>query len=412
MAVENADAGSDMADTETFAWLLLVAGLVGLGALLSHRVTRWVRVPAAAIMLVAAAIAVQVVPSLHTPPERTVERVVTVALVFILFEGGMGIGVSRFRSAARPIAMVGVIGTFATAIGAAVFLHLVVGLDWYAASLVGTAVAPTDPAVVFSVLGQQEVEGRSGTVLEGESGANDPVGIALMASLLAVGSGLSGGAVAHVVEEFTLQMAVGLVIGVLGGLTLRRFVERVRLPDSGLQPVRTIACVLLVYAVATLLQGSGFLAVFVTGVLMGEVRTPARREIEHVHAGVASLAEVVVFVVLGLTVDLSTLQRTDVWVPGLVLALVVALVVRPLLVGPLLLGSGLARNERWFVVLAGLKGAVPILLGLLLLGADVDDPERLYGIVVVVVVLSVAVQGSLVPTMLRSLGIRTRPIGD
>jgi cell volume regulation protein A len=399
-----------MADTASFAWLLLVAGLVGLGALLSHRVTQWIRVPAAALMLVAAAVAVEAVPSLHTPPERTVERIVTVALVFILFEGGMGIGVTRFRSAARPIAMVGILGTFVTAIGAAVFLHLVVGLDWYAASLVGTAVAPTDPAVVFSVLGQQELEGRSGTVLEGESGANDPVGIALMTSLLAAGNGLSGGAVAHVIGEFTLQMVVGLAIGVLGGVTLRRFVENVPLPDSGLQPLRTIACVLLVYGAATLLHGSGFLAVFATGVLMGEVRTPARREIEHVHAGLASLAEVVAFVVLGLTVELSTLQRSDVWIPGLALALVVALVVRPLLVGPLLLGSGLARNERWFVLLAGLKGAVPILLGLLLLSADVDDPERLYGLVVVVVVFSVAVQGSLVPTMLRRLGIRTRPV--
>jgi potassium/hydrogen antiporter len=145
---------------------------------------------------------------------------------------------------------------------------------------------------------------------------------------------------------------------------------------------------------------------------MGEVRTPYRRELEHVHAGLASLAEVVAFVVLGLTVQLSTLGRADVWIPGLALALVVALVVRPLLVGPLLLGSGLARNERWFVLLAGLKGAVPILLGLLLLDADVHDPERLYGIVVVVVVFSVAVQGSLVPTMLRRLGIRTRRAED
>jgi potassium/hydrogen antiporter len=398
-----------MTDTQPFAWLLLVAALVGLGALLSHRLTRWTRVPAPAFMLVAAAVAVAAVPSLHMPPERTVERIVTVALAFILFEGGMGIGVPRFRSAARPIAVVGLLGTFVTTIGVAVFLHLGVDLDWYSAALVATAVAPTDPAVVFSVLGQQEVEGLSGTVLEGESGANDPVGIALMASLLAAG-GLSGGAMTHVVGEFVLQMAVGLLVGLLGGAALRRFVERVPLPDSGLQPLRTIACVLLVFAVATLLHGSGFLAVFVAGVLMSDVRTPYRRELEHVHAGLASLGEVIAFVVLGLTVDLPTLTHADVWVPGVAVALVLALVVRPLLVGPLMLGSALARNERWFVLLAGLKGAVPILLGLFLLGADVHEPERLYGIVVVVVLLSVTVAGGLVPTMMRRLGIRTRPV--
>ena len=397
-----------MADTQTFAWLLLVAALVGLGALLSYRVTHWIRVPAPALMLVCAAVAVQAVPSLHSPATDTVERIVTVALAFILFEGGMGIGVSRFRGSMRPIGLVGVVGTFGTAIGVAVFLHLGVGLDWYSSALVATAVAPTDPAVVFSVLGQQEIEGRSGTVLEGESGANDPVGIALMISLVEAG-GLSGGAGAHIVGEFVLQMAIGLAVGLVGGVAVRRFVERLPLPDGGLEPIRTIACVLLVFAVATLLHGSGFLAVFVAGVLMGQVRTPYRGDLERVHAGLASLGEVIAFVVLGLTVHLSTLAHAEVWIPGIALALVLSLVLRPVLVGPLLLGSGLARSERWFVLLAGLKGAVPILLGLLLLGADVKEPGRLYGIVVVVVLASVSVQGSLVPAMMRRFGIRTRP---
>jgi potassium/hydrogen antiporter len=396
-----------MADTLTFAWLLFLAALVGLVALLSYQVTRWVRIPAAVLMLVAAAVAVQSLPSLDAPPDETVERVVSVALAFILFEGGMGIGVPRFRSAARTIGLVGVLGTFVTALGVAMFLHTVVGLDWYSSFLVATAIAPTDPAVVFSVLGQQEIEGPSGTVVEGESGANDPVGIALMISLLAAG-GLTGGAAAHVLGEFLLQMGVGLVVGLAGGVMIRRFVEWVPLPDGGLEPIRTIACVLLLFAVATLLHGSGFLAVFVAGVLMSEVRTPYRRDVERVHAGLASLGEVVAFVVLGLTVSLPTLTHANVWIPGVGLALVLGLVLRPLLVGPLLIGSGLTRNERWFVLLAGLKGAVPILLGLLLLGADVDQPERLYGIVVVAVLLSVSVQGSLVPTMMRRLGIRTR----
>ena len=399
-----------MADTQTFAWLLLLAAVVGLVALLSYQVTRWIRIPASVLMLVVAAVAVQAIPSLDAPPEQSVERVVTVALAFILFEGGMSIGVRRFRSQARTVGLVGVVGTFVTAIGVAVFLHAVVQLDWYAAALVATAIAPTDPAVVFSVLGQQEIEGPSGTVVEGESGANDPVGIALMISLLEAGN-LSGHAVAHVAGEFALQMGVGLVVGLAGGLLIRGFVERVPLPDGGLEPIRTIACVLLLFAVATLLQGSGFLAVFVAGVLMGEVRTPYRRDLERVFAGLASLGEVVAFVVLGLTVSLTTLTHANVWVPGVALALVLGLVLRPLLVGPLLLGSGLTRNERWFVLLAGLKGAVPILLGLLLLGSDVDEPERLYGIVVIAVLLSVSVQGALVPTMMRRLGIRTRVAG-
>ena len=292
-----------MADTYTFAWLLLVTAVVGVAAVLSNRLTQWLRLPAPVLMLVAAAVAVKLVPDLH-PPEPLVDRLVTVALVFILFDGGMGIGWSKFRAAARPIAVVGIVGTFLTAVAVALFLYFVVGLEWYAALLVGTAVAPTDPAVVFSVLGQREVSGRSGTILEGESGANDPVGIALMASLLTAGS-LSGDALAQIAGEFTLQMVVGAAVGVLGGRTLLWFMRQVPLPGEGLYPLRTLACALALFGVTTLAHGSGFLAVFVAGILIGDARAPYKREIEHFHSGLASLSEIVAFVALGLTVDLE-----------------------------------------------------------------------------------------------------------
>jgi cell volume regulation protein A len=398
-----------MSDTFDFAWLLLLTAVVGIAAVLSNRLTKRLRVPAPALMLVAAAIAVQLVGDVHTPPEQTVDRLVTVALVLILFDGGMGIGWTRFRAAARPIALVGVAGTFLTTVGAALFLRYVVGLDWYAALLVATAVAPTDPAVVFSVLGQREVAGRSGTVLEGESGANDPVGIALMASLLAAGS-LSGGAFAQIAGEFALQMVVGAAVGVLGGKALLWFMRHVPLPGEGLYPLRTLAGALALFGVATLAHGSGFLAVFIAGILVGDGRAPYKREIEHFHSGLSSLGEIVAFVVLGLTVDLADLARTDVWVPGLALGLVLTAVVRPLVVGPLLAGSGLQRNEKGFVMFAGLKGAVPILLGSFILGEAIPDANRLYGIVVIVVVLSVVLQGSLVPTVARMLHIPMREV--
>jgi cell volume regulation protein A len=398
-----------MSDTDTFAWLLLLTAAVVVAAVLSNRLTQWLRVPAPALMLAAAAIAVQVFPDLNSPPEKTVDRLVTVALVFILFDGGMGIGWGRFRAAGRPIAMVGIAGTFLTTVGAALFLHLVLGLEWYAAVLVATAVAPTDPAVVFSVLGQREVSGRSGTILEGESGANDPVGIALMASLLAAG-GLSGHAAAEIVGEFALQMAVGAAIGVLGGMALLWFMRHVPLPGDGLYPLRTVACALALFGVATLAHGSGFLAVFAAGIVIGDGRAPYKREIEHFHSGLSSLAEIVAFVVLGLTVDLGELGRPDVWVPGVALAVVLTVVIRPVVVGPLLAGSGLGRNEKQFLMFAGLKGAVPILLGSYLLGEHIADASRLYGIVVVVVVLSVVVQGSLVPTVARMLRVPMREV--
>lgn len=396
-----------MTDTGPFAQLLLVVSLAAIAAVLSNRLTARLRVPAPALFLAAAAVAAAALPGLGAPPERMVERIVTVALLCILFDGGMHIGWRRFRGAAAPIVVVGVAGTFLTAAAVAVVAHFGFGFSWYVALLLGTAIAPTDPAVVFSVLGQREIPGRSSTILEGESGANDPVGIALLVSLLTAGS-LSGGALVQVVGEFVLQMGVGAALGLMGGRALLWFIRRVSLPSEGLYPLRTLASVLVLYGATTIAHGSGFLAVFIAGIVLGDERAPFKREVERFHSALASLGEIVAFVVLGLTVDLGDLTRTDVWVPGLVLGAALALVIRPLLVGLCLMPARLHRNEQAFVLFAGLKGAVPILLGSLLLAAHVPGADRLYGIVIVVVAFSVLVQGSLVPTVARALHLPMR----
>ncbi|MEP7025932.1 MAG: cation:proton antiporter [Actinomycetota bacterium] len=398
-----------MSDTEPFALIVLLTAAVGLIAVLSNRLTERLKIPSPALVLIGAAVAVQVIPALHAPSRQAVERVVTVALVCILFDGGMHIGWDRFRSAVAPIASAGVAGTFLTVAAAAFLAHLAFGLAWYAAALLGAAVAPTDPAVVFSVLGQREVSGRSGIILEGESGANDPVGIALMASLITAG-GLSAGAVAKVGGEFLLQMGVGAAVGVAGGLALLWFIRRVPLPGEGLYPLRTLACALLIFAVATLAHGSGFLAVFAAGIVLGDEAAPYKREIERFHSALASLAEITAFVILGLTVNLAVIAGADVWVPGVILGAVLAFVIRPVLVGLCLVPARLAGRERSFVVFAGLKGAVPILLGIFLVAAHAPEAQRLYGIVAVVVVFSVVVQGSLIPTAARLLRIQMRTV--
>jgi potassium/hydrogen antiporter len=400
-----------VSDSYRFAGLVLIVAGAGLLAVLSNRLTERVRVPAPLLVLVAAAVAVNTVPDLHVPSEHLVERLVSLALVCILFDGGLHMGWPRFRAALAPIAMLGVLGTFLTVAAAAAFIHVVIGIDWFPALLVATAISPTDPAVVFSVLGQREVSGRSGTILEGESGANDPVGIALMASLVTAG-GLSAGAFGHIAGEFALQMVVGALVGVLGGRAMLWFMRAVPLPGEGLYPLRTAACALIVFGIATLAHGSGFLAVFVAGILLGDARAPYKREVERFHSALASLGEIVAFVMLGLTVDLHELTHTDVWVPGLVIGVVVAAVVRPVVVGLCLVPARLRSNETGFVQFAGLKGAVPILLGSFILAAGVSGAERLYGIVVVVVVFSVLVQGSLVPTVANLLQLPMRTVSQ
>jgi cell volume regulation protein A len=399
-----------MTDVETFSVAILIAATAVTLAVLSNRLTERLRVPAPAIFLICAAIAANFLPGVHESLSvRTVERIVVVALVAILFDGGMHIGWRRFRSSAVPILWLGVVGTFATAGGIAVLAHSVFGLGWTTSMVLGTALSPTDPAVIFSVLGRREIVGRTGTILEGESGANDPVGIALMVGVLEVAAG--GGSGWQVIPvEFAVQMAVGAAVGAAGGVLLLPFMRRVPLPSAGLYPLRTLAAAMAIYGLASLAHGSGFLAALVAGIVIGDARAPYKPEIERFHASVASLAEIVVFIVLGLSVQLDTLGTGSAWIIGLGLAVLLAFVVRPVFVGMMLLPVRLRPGERLFVLWGGLKGAVPILLGAFAILAGVPDSTRIYDIIFVVVAFSVVVQGGAVPFVAHKIGVPMRSI--
>jgi cell volume regulation protein A len=394
-------------DILPFAVAIGVVCGVLLLAVVSNRIGDRVGVPAPAFFLVAAAIATDLVPRLTPHSIESVQRIVTVALIAILFNGGLDIGWPRFRANVGAIAWLGVVGTFVTAGAVALAGHVLFGFDWQIALLIGTALAPTDPAVVFSVLGRREIAGRSGTLLEGESGANDPVGIALMVALLTAATSSGGGALLTVVEEFTLQMVVGAVIGLLGG-RLMVAALRLSLPNEGLYVIRSIAFVGLIYGVATVARGSGFLAVFLAGMVVADARAPYKREVERFHTAAASLGEIVAFTVLGLTINLRTVVDTGAWSVGLGLAVILAFLVRPLLVGLVLWPVNLKPGERLFVLWAGLKGAVPILLGTYILSSGQADPVRAYDIVFVVVLFSVVVQGGLVPVVAGRLKLPVR----
>jgi potassium/hydrogen antiporter len=394
-----------MGEVMHFGAIVLLVSSAFLVAVLSNRVSERLRVPAAAFFLLAAALASDLWPELaDTLSIRDVERIAVVALIVILFDGGMRVGWSRFRDSAVPIVSLGLLGTFATAGLMTLAAHYLLDFSWETAGLLGAALAPTDPAVMFSVFGRKEIGGRTGTILEGESGANDPVGIALMLAAVSLAK-TDSTSVLHAVGEFCLQLGLGVVFGVVGAYVLMLVVRRIVLPNPALYPLRTLAFAGVIYGVATVAHGSGFLAVYIAGILIGDADIPAKRGIERFHTSLASLAEIVVFVALGLTVDLTALGQNNRWLDGLILALILALVVRPLAVGPLLMPAHLASGERLFVMWSGLKGAVPILLASFAVLGGVHDAERIYGIVFVVVAFSVVLQGASVPYAAARLGV-------
>jgi cell volume regulation protein A len=384
--------------------VLLVSAALSV-ALLSGRLSERIRVPTAAFFLLAAAATSDVWPGAGDAVSiRNVERIAVVALIVILFDGGMRVGWSRFRESAVPIVSLGLLGTFATAGLMTLAAHYLLDFSWQTAGLLGAALAPTDPAVMFSVFGRKEISGRTGTILEGESGANDPVGIALMLAAVSLAQSNST-SVAHAVGEFVLQLGAGILVGVVGAYVVVLTLRRVVLPDPALYPLRTLAFAGAIYGLATVVHGSGFLAVYVAGILVGDAGIPAKRTIERFNTSLASLAEIVVFVALGLTIDLTELGANHRWLDGLVLAVVLAVVARPLAVGPLLVPAKLSHNERIFVMWSGLKGAVPILLASFALLGGVEDANRIYGIVFVVVAFSVVLQGASIPFVAARLGI-------
>jgi potassium/hydrogen antiporter len=388
--------------------LLVSAGLFL--AVLGMRFADRLSLPNAAIFLLfTGLLAASVEPLRDALSIQVVERIGVVALIIILFDGGLHIGLGRFRRSAAPILVLGVLGTFATAGLVTLAAHYILDFSWITSGLIGAAIAPTDPAVTFSVLGGREIRGRAGTILEGEAGTNDPVGIALMIGMIELATE-DGGSFSIVVTEFTVEMAVGLAVGVAGALILLPAMRRIRLTSPPLYPIRVLAGAGIIYGIASIAHGSGFLAVFVAGILLGDVAAPRKGEIETFHSSLAALAEIGAFAALGLSVGYSDLDDLGVWSQGLALAIILAFVARPLAVGPLLAPVRLQRGEKLFVIWGGLKGAVPILLGALAVLAAVDESGRIYGIIFVVVLFSVVVQGGTIPYAAKRLQVPFRRV--
>jgi cell volume regulation protein A len=399
-----------MTEIADFGLIVLAVSATVFVALLGMRLADRFSLPYAAVILVAAVVVSEGFPSLQDAVSiKHVERLTVVALVIILFDGGLHIGLRRFRRSAGPILVLGVFGTFATAGLVTVAAHYLLGFDWVFAGLIGAAIAPTDPAVTFSVFGSREIRGRAGTILEGEAGMNDPVGIALMIGMIELATE-EDGHFSVVVTEFAVEMTLGLLVGVAGAFALLPVMRSVRLTEPALYPIRVLAGAGIIYGLASVVGGSGFLAAFVAGVILGDAAAPRKGEIEGFMSSLAGLAEIAAFVALGLSVGFSDLGEGDVWVDGLVLALGLAFVARPLAILPLLLPARLTWGERVFIAWGGLKGAVPILLGALALLAGVEDGAQLYGIVFIVVLFSVIVQGASVPAVATRLHVPFRRV--
>ena len=381
---------------------------------------------------------------------RVAEVLGLCALVLILAEGGLTTNWAHARPAmggAMLLATLGVVVATAVVAGCA---HWLLGFGWRSALLLGAVLAPTDAAAVFSVLRRLPLPPLLSGMLEGESGLNDPpsvLAVTLLSSAGAAAGHAAGGAhhtsawliAGQVAWELIGGLAIGLVTGLVGGFLLRR----AALPSSGLYPVAVLGLIVAVYGAASVAAASGFLAVYVTAVVLGNARLPHNSATRGFAEGVGWLAQIGLFVMLGLLASPSRLPAQI--LPALLVGLVAVLLARPAAVAgsmlPLRLGrawpgrfprwephprrgphwrirarrvvpvrtaparAGVTWREQAFLSWAGLRGAVPIVLTTIPLGAAVPGATRLFDIVFIVVIVCTMLQGPTLPWVARRLRV-------
>ena len=330
----------------------------------------------------------------------------SVALAVILFDAGFGTRLRAFRRVAAPAITLATLGVILTTglVGAAA--HSLFGLPWPQAFLLGALISSTDAAAVFFLLraGGITLRGRVRGTLGVESGSNDPIAIFLTATLVELVAGQAGlaGFTTSLLLGFGLQMGLGIGIGLLGGYLLQRLTSRIEL-ETGLYPVFVLVGALLIFAVTAQFGGSGFIAAYVAGLVAGNRVMPHRGEMRRFQDGMTWLAQILMFLVLGLLATPS--QFPDIAIPAVLLAAFLMFVARPVAVGLCLLPFGFSPREIAFISWVGLRGAVSILLAILPFLGGLGNSQLFFNAAFIMVLTSLLVQGWTIKPVARWLGM-------
>ena len=327
-----------------------------------------------------------------------------VALALILFEGGLNAGFDEIRPVLGPSIALAFAGTALTAVVTGLAAAALFGFSTKEGLLVGSIIAATDGAAIFALLRESTLRRKLARTLEGEAGLNDAVAVLLVLAcidwLLKPGYD-AGDALILLVRQFGVGIAAGAAAGWLGVQAL----QRVRLATAGLYPVASLTIAAIAYGAAAALEGSGFVAVYLAGLALGSARIPARQTVANFHQGLGWLAQLSMFLVLGLLVFPS--QLGGVALKGTALALVLVLVARPLAVVGATVFARYSVTERLMVGWAGLRGAVPVVLATFPVLDNVPGSLEFFNIVFFAVVVSTVLQGTTFEPLAKRLGVTT-----
>jgi cell volume regulation protein A len=392
-------------DAQQLDDVLLVGAVVMLVAILAVRLSVRVGLPSLLVYLFMGVLLGESGLGIQFEDANVAHALGFAALVLILAEGGLTTHWAEIRPAMRLGVSLATIGVTVSVAVMAAGAHFLFGLDWQLAVLLGAVTSPTDAAAVFSVLRRVPLPNRLTGALEAESGLNDAPTV-LLVSLVSTGAALDHGVlgfVGIVAYELVAGVLLGLAVGFGGAWMMRR----VALPSSGLYPLAVLSLTVLAYAGTAALHASGFAAVYAAALVLGNSELPHRAATRSFSEGVAWLAQIGLFVMLGLLASPGRISLQTVLIAVLA-GLLLTFVARPLSVLACAVGDGLTARQRVFVSWAGLRGAVPIVLTTIPLAEDVPGSERLFDIVFVLVVIYTLVTGPTLPWVADRLGVTER----
>ena len=332
----------------------------------------------------------------------------SLALAIILFDGGLRTRAELFRVGLRPALSLATVGVLVTGALLGTFAAWVLGLAWMQGLLIGAIVASTDAAAVFSLLHAHGVslKQRVSATLEIESGSNDPMAVFLTVAFVELLASGRSGFDWTVLKAFALQMGIGAFVGWVGGRVLAWLLNRLTLPPA-LYPLLAAAGGVFVFGAVALAEGSGFLAIYLAGVVIGNRKVQGEENILRVHDGLAWLSQIGMFLMLGLLATPEELL--PIAVPALAIALFLIFFARPLAVFVSLLPFHFPWRERVFISWVGLRGAVPIILATFPLLAGVSNAGLFFHVAFVVVLVSLVVQGWTIGAAAKWLRLEVPP---